>query len=483
MEQFDGSAGLRVVFVAALVGGILLSAVGAPVSARPPPHAVCGVCSDTLVDAAAENGVAIDLVESSLSIRIDRSGTGHWTARVTLTGSGIETLQENQSVRDRIVQRVYERGYVAVEEPRSLTTSMDGETLVVEYEVPEMAHESAGGVYVVDFFYWHGGEARWFYLAADSMTMRGPPGTVVSHAPADSTPDADVVTWEGSDQQYDPLDVRSHVVFAPNDGVVSTVATTLGIGIDVAQLKAQDLGAAIAPFTLLVAVIALLWRFGYRLTELSRSRLIALVGGPLAVVGLAAATVETLVGVSGPLTEQLGDFLFYLIFVVVGTGAGPALLLGGPLVAGQLLLARRLLEGEADTTGAMEAVTRLLLWPTATVLAGQWMLFPVAAAGAAGYDTTYGLVSLVLPPLYFFPLAVTHRWEMPLRVAFTTCLLFSPLPVVFALAPHTGMNLVIGSRALLYAPWGLVVAVIGVLAYAAGYRLVATERERGERVG
>jgi hypothetical protein len=159
---------------------------------------------------------------------------------------------------------VHQRGYVAVEEPTSLTTSMNGSPLLVEYEVPGMAHESAGGVYVVDFFYWHGGEARWFYLAADSMTMRGQPGTVVSHAPADSTPGSDVVTWEGSDQQYDPLGVQSHVVFAPDDGVVSTVATTLGIGSDVAQLKAQDLGAAVAPLALLVAVIALLWRFGYR---------------------------------------------------------------------------------------------------------------------------------------------------------------------------------------------------------------------------
>jgi len=174
--------------------------------------------------------------------------------------------------------------------------------------------------------------------------------------------------------------------------------------------------------------------------------------------------------------------MFYLIFVVVGTGAGPALILAGPLVAGQLLLTRRLLKGEADTTGAREPMTRLLLWPTATVLAAQWLLFPVAAAGATGYDTTCGLVSLMLPPLYFLPLAVTRRREMPLRVAFTTGLLFSPLPVVFALAPHTGMGLVIGSRALLYASWGLVVAAIGILAYAAGYRLVATERECGERV-
>ncbi|MEA5409904.1 hypothetical protein VB773_21595 [Haloarculaceae archaeon H-GB2-1] len=56
-------------------------------------------------------------------------------------------------------------------------------------------------------------------------------------------------------------------------------------------------------------------------------------------------------------------------------------------------------------------MTRLVLWPTATVLAAQWLLFPVAVAGAAGYDTTYGLVSLVVPPLYFLPLAVTRQRE------------------------------------------------------------------------
>ncbi|WP_311172300.1 hypothetical protein [Halobellus ordinarius] len=122
----------------------------------------------------------------------------------------------------------------------------------------------------------------------------------MSHAPADATSDGDVVTWEGSDQQYGPLGVRSHVVFAPEDGVISSVATALGIGIDVAQLKAQDLGAAVALLAMLAAVLALLWRFGSRLAGLSRLRLIALVGGPLAAVGLTAATVETLVGETSP---------------------------------------------------------------------------------------------------------------------------------------------------------------------------------------
>lgn len=319
MKQFDRSAGLRVVLVTALVSVVLLSAVGSPVSARPPPHAVCGVCSDTLVDAADENGVAIGIAESSLTIRIDESGTGHWTAQVSLTGTGVKTLRENQSLRDKVAQRVYDRGYVAVEEPQSLTTSMNGSTLTVEYVVPGMAHESAGGVYVVDFFYWHGGEARWFYLAADSMTMRGPAGTVVSHAPADATTADDAVTWEGSDEQYDPLGVRNHVVFALNNGVISSAVTAFGISIDVAQLKAQDLVAVGVPLVLLFGVVAFLWRFGHRLTALSRSLLIGIVVGPLVTVGLAAATVKTLVGVSGPLFAQLGDFLFYLAYVVATT--------------------------------------------------------------------------------------------------------------------------------------------------------------------
>jgi hypothetical protein len=475
MEQRGMEDGLRVAFVAVTVGVVLLSAVGAPAGARPPPHAVCGVCSDALVDAADENGVAIDTATSSLAIRIDRSGTGHWTARVALTGSGVETLRENRSLRARIVQQVHDRGYVAVEEPRSLTTSMDGETLLVEYEVPGMAHESVGGVHVVDFFYWHGGEARWFYLAADSMTMRGPPGTVVSHAPAAATADGGAVTWAGSDQRYDPLGVRSHVAFAPDDGAVSAAATALGIGIDVAQLKAGDGVAAVAPVAILAAVLALLWRFGDRLAGLSRGELLALVGGPLAAIGLTAAAVETLAGVSGPVLEQLGDLLFYLVFVVATTGAGPALVLGGALAVGQVLLTRRLLAGE--TTESVDAVTRRLLWPVAAVLAGQWLLFPLAAAGAAGYDTTYGLASLVVAPLYFVPLAVVRRLETPLRVAFVIGVLCSPLPVVFALAPHTGMVTVSGSLALRYVPWALVVAAVGSLASASGYRLVADARD------
>ncbi|MFC7174442.1 hypothetical protein ACFQL0_15970 [Haloplanus litoreus] len=117
-------------------------------------------------------------------------------------------------------------------------------------------------------------------------------------------------------------------MFAPDDGVVSSVSTTLGIGIDVAQLKAQDFVAVVAPLTILAVVVAMLRRFESQLTELSRLELIGLVTGPLTVVGLTAATVETLVGVSGPVTDQLGDFLFYLLFIVAGTGAGPALLLG-----------------------------------------------------------------------------------------------------------------------------------------------------------
>jgi len=477
MERISGSTGVRVVLATVLAGLLLLSAAGASVSARPPPQAVCGVCSDTLVETAADSGVDVSIAASSLSIRIDESGTGHWTAQVKLRGRDVDTLRENRSLRDHIVKQVYDRGYVAVEEPKSLSTSMDGETLLVDYEVPGMAHESVGDVYVVDFFYWHGGEARWFYLAADSMTMRGPPGTVVSHAPADSTTTDHAVTWKGSDERYDPLGVRSHVVFAPDDGLVSTVATTLGIGIDVALLKAQDLVAAIAPLAIFAVVVAMLRRFESRLTELSWPRLIALVVGPLAAVGLSAATVETLIGVSGPVTDQLGDFLFYLLFVVAGTGAGPALVIGGPLVAGQILLAKRLLGRESSTTGSMDAVTRPLCWPTAAVLAGQWLLFPVAATGAAGYDAMYGLVSLVVPTLYFVPLAITRQRETSLHLVFVIGLLFSPIPVVVALAPHTTANLVIGSLALRYVPWGLVVAATGVFAYVAGYRMAATERE------
>lgn len=136
---------------------------------------------------------------------------------------------------------------------------------------------------------------------------------------------------------------------------------------------------------------------------------------------------------------------------------------------------QHLLSRDASATGSAKAnaVTRLLLWPTAALLAGQWLLFPVAVAGAAGYDTTYGLASLVLPVLYFAPLAMTRRWETSLRLAFTAGLVLSAFSVVFAFAPHTGMNPVGGPLALRYLPRALVVAAIGTLAYVSGHRMGA----------
>jgi hypothetical protein len=477
MGQLDGRDGIRILLVTALLGAILLPAFGAPVDARPPPQAVCGVCSESLVDAAAENDIAIGVSDSELGIQIDRSGTGHWTANVTLTGPGVEPLRENASLRNRVVQRVFERGRVAVANPQSLSTSMTGNTLLVEYSVPDMAHESVGGVSVVDFFYWHGGDARWFYLAADSLTIQGPPGTVVTHAPDHTTTTDLAVTWTGSDQEYDPLGERTHIVFAPNSGISSSMATGVGIGLDVAQLKAQDLAAAGPPLGILAAVVVLLRRFGRRLAAMGRNRLTGIVFGPLVVLALLAATIETLGGVTGPLIDHLGDFLFYLVFVVAATGAGAVLVIGGAIVVGQLLLLRWLLERTTGETGleTEDAVTRLLLWPTATVLVGQWLFFPVAVAGAAGYDATYGLVSLILPAAFFVPLAVSHERGSRLHIAFRAAIVLASIPVVFAFAPHTGMTLVRVPLPVRYVPWALAVGAMGTVSYAWGRRLAATE--------
>lgn len=468
MRNLDRGSGVRLILLAALVSTIIVASVAAPASARPPPQEVCVACSESFVGIAEENGVEVAVAESSLSIEIDRSGDGHWTERIRLTGEDVDALRTDQTLREQLIAETVDHGYVAVDDPEELTTSMEnGDTLVVKYEVREMAHRSAGNVTVVDFFYWHGGEARWFSLAADSMTMRGPPGTVVTHAPADATVVGHAVTWDGSDQRYDPLATRSHVAFAPNDGVVAQAATSLGIGIDVAQLKAGDLLAVVAPLVILAMVLALLVRFGRSLASLRRTRLVGIVVGPIVAVGLVAATIETLLGVSGPLTAQLDDFLFFLVYVVAATGAGAALVLGGLLVIGQLLLARRLLEtaSQDGITAMKESTRRLLVWPTVLVLAAQWLLFPIAAAGASGFDATYGVSSLVLPSLYFVPLAVTRRQDW-VRSVLSLGIVLAPFPIVIAFAPHTGMEIVIRSLALQYVPWALVVVGLGTLGYA-----------------
>lgn len=349
---------------------------GSTATARPPPHAVCGVCSDDVFGSAAgEEGVSIGVAESSLAIRIDESGTGHWTARVQLTGSDVEIFEENQTLRTQVVTRVHERGYVAVENPRSLTASMNGSTLVVEYAVPGMAHESVGGVHVVDFFHWNGGEARWFHLAADETTIRGPPGSVVTHAPTNAVGTGNAVTWQGGESQFRSALSGSHVVFAPEDGLAASVATGLGIGSDVAQLKAGDLIAAAVPGMVLATVVGFLLAFSRRLAAVPPWQLAVVGVGALLALALVSSTVGTLVGASSPLTTQFGESLSYLVVGLLVTGAGLVVLLGVPLVAGQVLLARRLLgadtaagAGPSGSSGIDTRVERLLTWPAVALL-------------------------------------------------------------------------------------------------------------------
>lgn len=477
----DGRSWRHLALVIVVVGTLVLPVLGGAAAARPPPHAVCGVCSDALVDAAETEGLDVGIEESTLDVRLDSSGTGHWTARVHLTGAGVDRLTENATLRDRVVRRVYERSYVAVDDPHSLTTAMDGQALVVTHTVPEMAHESAGDVLVVDFFYWQDGDARWFTLDADRMTMRGPAGHVVTHTPAETNVADDAVTWEGPTQEFESLGARTHVAFAPDGGVASQGVTAVAIGLDVADVKLQDVAVVGVPTVVLGAVVALLRARGASLAARSWTTRLAVVVGPLVALGGLVAAWETLAGVSGPLSEQFDDLLFYPLYVLGVTGAGTPLVFGVPLAIGQALLVRsggpetRPSTGHESDAGRVRWLVRVV----AGLVVAQWLCLPLALGGGAGYDGLYGFLSLVLPVLYFVPLAVTHRLQHPLRVVFGAGIVLAAVPVVVGVAPHTRLGLVLDSSLLFYVPWALVVAAVGALAYAWPYRSFSSESAEG----
>ena len=128
---------IGVLFVG-LLGGV---AASQPTVAKAPPEPVCGVCTDALDEAADERGVALEREESRTDIRLHANGSAEFVARVTLA-TGTDRLT-NASLREAIVRDV---SYIVAEERTHLRTAIEGQTLVVRYRSPTVAHTTLGVV-------------------------------------------------------------------------------------------------------------------------------------------------------------------------------------------------------------------------------------------------------------------------------------------------------------------------------------------------
>lgn len=160
-----------------------LIATSAPVGARAPPRAACGVCTDALAAAAAAHGVTVARGRSTMTVQVHANDSTTWTARVELE-AGAAALR-NSSLRGAVVGDALDRARTAAT-PTGVSSHLDGSTLVVSYRDDGAAERRLG---VVRFTAFHasdpwlpfvsGGEGT-RYLGADRVVVRAPPGYVVS---------------------------------------------------------------------------------------------------------------------------------------------------------------------------------------------------------------------------------------------------------------------------------------------------------------
>lgn len=186
--------------VLVLLIGFASPAIVDTATAKAPPEPVCGVCTESLEEAAADHGVSLERGQSEMTVQLSQDGTADLFARVELE-SGADQLR-NDSLREAIVRDV---SYVLVEERQDLRTAIEDGELRVRYSSRDLAHSTLG---VVQFDGFHitgaplfavGGEGS-PYPGADVLRLRAPPGYRLQGTHGDHSNET-TVRWDGDSHE------------------------------------------------------------------------------------------------------------------------------------------------------------------------------------------------------------------------------------------------------------------------------------------
>lgn len=99
----------RVALPALLATAVLLAAVS-PVLASPQPDPVCGACGSAFEDAAEEDGLAVNVTNSTATVRVHANGSATWIVTNRLNDSAADRLGEHPALLDRIANRAVTTG-------------------------------------------------------------------------------------------------------------------------------------------------------------------------------------------------------------------------------------------------------------------------------------------------------------------------------------------------------------------------------------
>lgn len=410
----------------AMLGPVAVS----PAAGAPPPEDVCGACETHFETAVEDVGRTVTVDGSSFDVWVFENGSAWVVAENQLRADDAAWVDDH---REEVVDSLAESDDGLAPVTSDATVRVVHDRVYVAYAVPNFAHTSVGNVVLVDAF--RDTHSTGWEVNADTFRLYAP-GDYVFTAGPDAT---EVNVW-GADS--DPSVDTTLVAFAPDDGVVSTLATQLAIGVEVGPPFAAAAALTLAvPFFVLAIVLALLSRLGTRVGEngdIHRGAI--LIAGASAVLAVAMTA------------SGIASDYFMLPASVPLFVAATGVVVGGLAARGYLADHRRL---------AVVAIGTPLAFAALAAAIGA-LRHPELAARTAGRALASGLLAAQL--WLFAPLGSADRAEDETRWWLRAA----------AFAPFVGFVLLLGPGVVFgvfLAVWALALGVVAAPAYWIGSAL------------
>ncbi|QRV15853.1 hypothetical protein JMJ58_02815 [Haloterrigena salifodinae] len=418
---------LAIVALLCLVG---LAGIAA-VAGAPPPTQLCGVCNSDVTDRAGIDGAT---GAGTLGIHVDERGDSIWRARVPVNSSVAERYRTNESVLEAAVDDAWTPYHAAEGDVGAVESTLEGETVVVEYAVDDVARQGVGDAWIVDYFALGTSNAR-YGRTTDRVTIHAPEGTEITNRVPDAAVDENTATWT-DDAEFD----RQTYVTYGSGGVLGAAAGYATIGLEVGPTALEHGVYGGAALGLLVGLVG-----------------VAVCRTDLGIAVFDAATLERLIVTVGAVGAA-----GFLVVGVVATDAGlaPGAVAPASLGVGYALLgsAARRLGRRLETRGlvGLSLLATVVTGGVALLLAGPPVYAIPLCFGAA--------TALCLPIGY-----VAERGRFP--VALVAGAAVAPIVAIASVAPVSAFGYGPALYGLLLLPWVAAVAAFGYPLALLGRRL------------
>ncbi|RZV08720.1 hypothetical protein BDK88_2794 [Natrinema hispanicum] len=397
------------------------------VAGAPPPSQLCGVCGPGIATNAQIDGAT---GHGTLDIYINETGDSRWHARVPVTAAAADRYRTNATALEVAVNDAWARYHVTDGDVQAVETTLEGDTVVVNYTVEGVARRGVDDTWIVEYFATGTSPTR-YQLVADRMTVHTPDGTEITNNIPAATVDGNTATWtnENGDELDSDFDDQTYITYG-SDGLLDTARGYATIGLEIGPTAlAHGVRGGLIPAVSIAFVGVVIGR-----TERGYAR-------------FDAATLEQLIVTVGVIGACI-----LLVTSAVSTGAGlaPGAVALASLGAGYALLgiAARRLGSRLGTRG----------------LAGLAVLAAITTAGVS--------VLLVGPPVYASPffLGLATALCLPIGHAFArgrtpitliTVAALAPIAAIAATSPHPVSGYGVALFSLLFLPWAVSVATFG----------------------